>query len=530
MPEKERVRDPLGANRGKSFRQHAQTITSKAKKHYVEKYYIPPYRPSNRNWEMTFAALGWKRRTIEKFWRLFCKINRSSGAIQLEHFLDYFDLDWTKWTERCFKYFDTTGGGDIDFLEFMVSVWNVCTFKIDSLSNFTFDMYDLDDDGELSIPEIENMVKELFGDGGGKLCARKAIEYAAERGGALNLNAFISFTASHQMLLFPMFQIQRRLQKKVFGIQFWEEIERSSKETYDDAGRNRNEFNPRHVQVLLRTYQTGGAVAVLSHTGDPNAGLRDWYDNQKDLEDGVVDPAESEPVMSGLQRWAALRDEVQSKAKATQQWGSVKRNILSGTLKKSKGGGVDLDEVAKASALGGHQSKERDSDEGTKTRSIPRNVAETLERIRAEQRTEDGEGDAENTSNQRAIPRNIAERLERIRAERQREDGDDDAKDRMSSEQGITSINTRDSRPNEHEQVQVTPSKAGTLPPDVAERLQRIRAARLEAKASAREKRLTRQVSTKRPRARDTSIPNNVRQRQVGTIYFKSNESRDWLK
>lgn len=495
MPEVERLRDPIGANRGKSLREHASILSKKAQKHYNEKYFIPPYRPTNRNWEMTFAALGWKRRTIEKFWRLFCKINHSSGAIQLEHFLDFFDLDWTRWTERCFTYFDTTGGGDIDFLEFMVSVWNVCTFKIDSLSNFTFDMYDLDCDGELSIPEIENMVKELFGVIGGKLCLRKATEYAAERGGALNLNAFISFTATHQTLLFPMFQIQRKLQKKVFGVQFWEEIERSSKEKFDHTGKNSNEFNPRHVQILLRTYQTGGAVAVLSHTGDPNAGLRDWYENQKqddEAQEVEVNPAESENAKSGSQRWAALKETVQSKAKATQQWGSMKKNILNGTLdrisdlKITNSSGVnDLDMVAAASAVGGH-SKKKKSDE----------------------------------SKRRAIPRNVAERLERIRAKRRQDEEDKD---------------TLTAREDPAEQQQITPAKvgAGSIPPDVAERLQRIRAARLEAKTASTH--VTKQTSTKRPRprARDTVIPNNVRQRQAGTIFYKPNDganSRDWLK
>ena len=51
----------------------------------------------------------------------------------------------------------------------------------------TKDMYDLDSDGELSIPEIERMVKELFGEGGGKQCLDSAIEFAETRGGALNL-------------------------------------------------------------------------------------------------------------------------------------------------------------------------------------------------------------------------------------------------------------------------------------------------------------------------------------------------------
>lgn len=135
MPEVELRRDPLGANRGKSFREQASILQDRVKTHLHNKYYIPP---TNREWEMTFASLGYNRKTIEKFWRLFCQINHSSGAIQLQHFLYHFDLDWTPWTERCFRHFDTTGGGDIDFLEFMITVWNVCTFKIDSLSNFAF--------------------------------------------------------------------------------------------------------------------------------------------------------------------------------------------------------------------------------------------------------------------------------------------------------------------------------------------------------------------------------------------------------
>ena len=139
-------------------------------------------------------------------------------------------------------------------------------------------------------------------------------------------NSFIAFTGSHQLLLFPMFQIQRKLQRKVFGVRFWEKVERASKENL--FGQNKNEFNPRHVQVLLRTYQTGGAVAVLSHTGDPNKGLRDWYENQKDQDDNMEAgdnyDAENGDRSRGLQRWSSIRDR---KAKAAQQWDSVRRSI-----------------------------------------------------------------------------------------------------------------------------------------------------------------------------------------------------------
>ena len=107
--------------------------------HVIDRVSIPPYQPSNAHWEITFSALGWGRETINKFWVVFCKINRSrSQEITVFEFLHYFNLDRTDYVEKCFEYFDTTGGDSIDFLEFMVSVWNICTLKIDTLTNFTF--------------------------------------------------------------------------------------------------------------------------------------------------------------------------------------------------------------------------------------------------------------------------------------------------------------------------------------------------------------------------------------------------------
>jgi hypothetical protein len=65
------------------------------------------------------------------------------------------------------------------------------------------------------------------------------------------------------------FSSQQKPQQHVFGRRFWQSMNRKSKENRKGT----NDFNPRHVQVLLRTYQTGGAAAVLSHTRDPNKGL-----------------------------------------------------------------------------------------------------------------------------------------------------------------------------------------------------------------------------------------------------------------
>jgi len=284
MPEEEIPgNDPWGSQRGPSLVTKLTNYITMAINDVHERYHVPTYRPKGSHWDMTFTALGFPPSTVQKFWIVFCRINKSrSGEISILEFLNYFNLDRTSYVEKCFSYFDTTGGDDIDFLEFMVSVWNICTLDARTLSFFTFDIYDLDSDGELTVPELERMVRELYGESGeksarGKECLRDLTRLAEERGGIVSLNSFISFTLNHAMLLFPVFQLQRTIQKKVMGLRYWEDVYAKSKQK---TKTNKHFFDPRHVQILLRSYKTGGAAAILTHTGDPNEGLKDWFQRE----------------------------------------------------------------------------------------------------------------------------------------------------------------------------------------------------------------------------------------------------------
>ena len=126
-----------------------------------------------------------------------------------------------------------------------------------------------------------------------------------------------------------MFQIQRKIQQKVFGVRFWENVERSSSKENFNYPITKNEFNPRHVQILMKTYQTGGAAAVLTHSGDPNKGLRDWYQHQKEVDvPDVEDEAEKgNSKTTGRQRWNSLKERVDSNANATQMWNNVRKSV-----------------------------------------------------------------------------------------------------------------------------------------------------------------------------------------------------------
>ena len=129
-----------------------------------------------------------------------------------------------------------------------------------------------------------------------------------------------------------MFQIQREIQQKVFGVRFWENVERSSKNNFSDPN-TKNEFNPRHVQILMKTYQTGVAAALLTHTGDPNKG--DWHQHQKevDVPDVEDDAEKGNSKTTGRQRWNSLKE---TNANATQLWNSVRKSVSMERIKEFK--------------------------------------------------------------------------------------------------------------------------------------------------------------------------------------------------
>jgi len=136
------------------------------------------------------------------------------------------------------------------------------------------------------------MVHELYGTIGNDIL-QDINKFAEERGGVLNLTSFTVYTMNHSMLLFPIFRIQRIIQQKTMGINYWRKV-KTKKAAYFDKKEN-TFFNPRHVQILLRTYKTGAAAAILTHTGDPNVAIKEQFDHDNEED---IDNKQSTPVIS----------------------------------------------------------------------------------------------------------------------------------------------------------------------------------------------------------------------------------------
>jgi Ca2+-binding EF-hand superfamily protein len=85
-------------------------------------------------WRPQFEALQLKRKEIGKLYRIFRTADvDNSGTIGLPELLGLMDVERTPFSERVFSIFDEDGSGEIDFREFVLSLWNYCTLSAATL-------------------------------------------------------------------------------------------------------------------------------------------------------------------------------------------------------------------------------------------------------------------------------------------------------------------------------------------------------------------------------------------------------------
>lgn len=81
-----------------------------------------------QTWMRQFSAMQLSKREIKTLWNIFTKIDfDGSGSIGLAELLAHIDLDRTRFTEKIFSIFDEDKSGEVDFREFVLSLWNYCT-------------------------------------------------------------------------------------------------------------------------------------------------------------------------------------------------------------------------------------------------------------------------------------------------------------------------------------------------------------------------------------------------------------------
>ena len=107
-----------------------------------------------------FKALRLDEEAVRDFYDCFRRIDLDkSDTIEYTELIDFFSLPDTKFMERLYEDCDTDDSGSIDFGEFVALTWNICSRTQKALTRYLYDIFDDDNNGFLTPPEVVALAK-----------------------------------------------------------------------------------------------------------------------------------------------------------------------------------------------------------------------------------------------------------------------------------------------------------------------------------------------------------------------------------
>jgi len=188
-----------------------------------------------------------------------------SGVVDLDEFFEHLCEEKTPFATQLFTLIDENASGEIDFNEFLVGLWNICTFDEESMLRFAFDLVDADGSGFVDADEMEGMIKGVHGSKYDKklfLHTKKVLKQYDANGD--NQFSFDEFKKCHKklpLLFMPAFSLMNKMQTEFYGHDFWKSAAKA-------RNRDRKAQRVRDFLALNKEIQL---IAPGKYTGDQMA-------------------------------------------------------------------------------------------------------------------------------------------------------------------------------------------------------------------------------------------------------------------
>lgn len=175
----------------------------------------------------TLQILGISSTERDLLYSMFKEIDfHDRDEIYLKAFMTKFHLKSTPFTKKLFALFDNDNSGAVDFLEFVTTLWNLCTFSNEGLKNCLFKLFDSDNSGVLDNYEIIDMLKALWGDRyQTSRVARRVGRKLETYEGKMNVQEFRIFVSKYKSVMQPIEKVRNTFRAKVFGEEYWKRME-----------------------------------------------------------------------------------------------------------------------------------------------------------------------------------------------------------------------------------------------------------------------------------------------------------------
>lgn len=194
-----------------------------------------------------YERLGLSNRDLDMLFTSFFDMDSdSSGAIRIEEFLIYFEVEMNEINKKIFGIFEDDDC--LSFTTYVCTLWYFLSIDTKRIGSLLYRMFDKQNDDCMSIPQIQAALKIVNQDELGNFSKiDKAIESLptyGERRTVVTLRQFTVWSEKNQVIFMPMTKAQFILREKLIGNDFWLTQEEKREKT--------NELNDPLIDINLR--------------------------------------------------------------------------------------------------------------------------------------------------------------------------------------------------------------------------------------------------------------------------------------
>ena len=183
--------------------------------------------------------LGMTAKDVSTLWKTFMypQPDGSSGAgpaLTLTQFMIYQRITNESFAELVFSLI-SEGSEKVSFANYCLTLWNLLTLDDASLPRFSFRIFDADSSGKITVDELHTMVEVVTGgDEKSRGIAHQVVEewykrhpdaeaspLQAREEMEIGMDDFLSMTHKSPLMLFPAFELIRKLREQIVGKGRW---------------------------------------------------------------------------------------------------------------------------------------------------------------------------------------------------------------------------------------------------------------------------------------------------------------------
>jgi hypothetical protein len=177
-----------------------------------------------------FMYLGFTHKSVSELYSFFVSMDQDmSGQISLKEFLNAVQIEPSPFINSIFGVMDLDGSGELNFMEFVCSMWNLLSCDVRTLGSFIYLLIPKDENNNKSnavrVEQVKVMFKNIHSSGSpavdgmianfvesmeNALCAREELEL---------------YVYEHQAIVSPFVNSQLRLKEKLLGRSEWTRLQ-----------------------------------------------------------------------------------------------------------------------------------------------------------------------------------------------------------------------------------------------------------------------------------------------------------------